>query len=73
MARARTIPEAGVTRSAPGSRRERAGTIFGAMTEPPPPIEDRWAGGPTPNADELDQLVYLSNLIGREPRLVQPG
>jgi rhamnose utilization protein RhaD (predicted bifunctional aldolase and dehydrogenase)/NAD(P)-dependent dehydrogenase (short-subunit alcohol dehydrogenase family) len=32
-----------------------------------------WAGGPAPGADELDQLVYLSHLIGREPRLVQPG
>lgn len=28
---------------------------------------------PTPIADELDQLVTLSNLIGRETRLVQPG
>jgi rhamnose utilization protein RhaD (predicted bifunctional aldolase and dehydrogenase)/NAD(P)-dependent dehydrogenase (short-subunit alcohol dehydrogenase family) len=32
-----------------------------------------WAGGPAAGADELDQLVYLSHLIGREPRLVQPG
>src|SRR5881227_2820352 len=32
-----------------------------------------WARGPAPGADELDQLVYLSRLIGREPRLVQPG
>src|SRR5438067_12377368 len=32
-----------------------------------------WARGPAPGADELDQLVYLSTLIGREPRLVQPG
>jgi len=36
-------------------------------------VEDRWAGGPPAGADELDQLVYLSNLIGREPGLVQPG
>ncbi|HYT99772.1 MAG TPA: SDR family oxidoreductase [Gemmatimonadales bacterium] len=36
-------------------------------------IEDRWGGGPAAGADELDQLVYLSTLIGREPRLVQPG
>ncbi len=36
-------------------------------------IDDRWAGGPSPGADELTQLVYLSNLIGQEPRLVQPG
>jgi rhamnose utilization protein RhaD (predicted bifunctional aldolase and dehydrogenase)/NAD(P)-dependent dehydrogenase (short-subunit alcohol dehydrogenase family) len=26
-----------------------------------------------PQDDDLDQLVHLSNLIGREPRLVQPG
>src|SRR5438128_12230328 len=32
-----------------------------------------WARGPAPGADDLDQLVYLSHLIGREPRLVQPG
>ena len=36
-------------------------------------IEDRWGGGPAANADELDQLVHLSALIGCEPRLVQPG
>jgi rhamnose utilization protein RhaD (predicted bifunctional aldolase and dehydrogenase)/NAD(P)-dependent dehydrogenase (short-subunit alcohol dehydrogenase family) len=38
-------------------------------------IDDRWSGGggPPPEADALDQLVYLSALIGREPRLVQPG
>jgi rhamnose utilization protein RhaD (predicted bifunctional aldolase and dehydrogenase)/NAD(P)-dependent dehydrogenase (short-subunit alcohol dehydrogenase family) len=39
----------------------------------PARIDDRWAGGPAAGADELAQLVYLSNLIGREPRLVQPG
>jgi rhamnose utilization protein RhaD (predicted bifunctional aldolase and dehydrogenase)/NAD(P)-dependent dehydrogenase (short-subunit alcohol dehydrogenase family) len=39
----------------------------------PARIDDRWAGGPAPDADELAQLVYLSNLIGQEPRLVQPG
>ena len=39
----------------------------------PARFEDRWAGGPAPGADELTQLVYLSNLIGQEPRLVQPG
>ncbi len=42
----------------------------------PEPIEDRWLDGQNglaPGADELDKLVYLSNLIGREPRLVQPG
>jgi rhamnose utilization protein RhaD (predicted bifunctional aldolase and dehydrogenase)/NAD(P)-dependent dehydrogenase (short-subunit alcohol dehydrogenase family) len=36
-------------------------------------IEDGWAGGPATGADDLAQLVYLSNLIGREARLVQPG
>ena len=36
-------------------------------------MENRWGGGPAPDADELAQLVYLSNLIGRESRLVQPG
>jgi rhamnose utilization protein RhaD (predicted bifunctional aldolase and dehydrogenase) len=39
----------------------------------PARIEDRWAGGTAPDADELAQLVYLSNLIGQESRLVQPG
>ena len=34
---------------------------------------DRWGAGPAPGADELSQLVYLSNLIGQEQRLVQPG
>src|SRR5437899_2321025 len=35
--------------------------------------DTRWAAGPPPGADELDQLVYLSNLVGRGPGLVQPG
>src|SRR5437016_6616953 len=35
--------------------------------------DTRWAAGPPPSADELDQLVYLSNRVGREPGLVQPG
>ena len=39
----------------------------------PARMEDRWGSGPAPDADELAQLVYLSNLIGRESRLVQPG
>jgi rhamnose utilization protein RhaD (predicted bifunctional aldolase and dehydrogenase)/NAD(P)-dependent dehydrogenase (short-subunit alcohol dehydrogenase family) len=39
----------------------------------PTRIGDRWGAGPAPGADDLAQLVYLSNLIGREPRLVQPG
>src|SRR5512147_1289657 len=38
-----------------------------------PAVDDRWGAGPAADADELDQLVYLSNLVGREPRLVQPG
>ena len=38
-----------------------------------PTYDDRWAGGPARDADELTQLVHLSNLIGQEPRLVQPG
>src|SRR5438445_8659124 len=38
----------------------------------PPRAADAWAG-PAAGADELDQLVYLSNLVGREPGLVQPG
>lgn len=36
-------------------------------------IEDLWGSGPPAGADALDQLIHLSNLIGREPRLVQPG
>jgi len=45
------------------------------LTESPRPrLVDRWAaGGPAPEADDLSQLVYLSNLIGQESRLVQPG
>ena len=39
----------------------------------PAHVEDRWADGPAPDSGELAPLVYLSNLIGREPRLVQPG
>ena len=40
-----------------------------------PRIDDQWAtaSGLASQADELDQLVYLSNLIGSDPRLVQPG
>lgn len=38
-------------------------------------LDDLWnAGAPSASgADALDQLVYLSNLIGRQARLVQPG
>src|SRR6266571_3981039 len=51
------------------------GASYRDMTAPfaPARIDDRWAGGPARGTDELDQLVYLSNLVGREPRLVQPG
>jgi rhamnose utilization protein RhaD (predicted bifunctional aldolase and dehydrogenase)/NAD(P)-dependent dehydrogenase (short-subunit alcohol dehydrogenase family) len=38
-----------------------------------PPLTDRWAAGPPPGPDPLDGLVRLSNLLGLEPRLVQPG
>jgi rhamnose utilization protein RhaD (predicted bifunctional aldolase and dehydrogenase)/NAD(P)-dependent dehydrogenase (short-subunit alcohol dehydrogenase family) len=36
-------------------------------------FDDRWDSGPPAGADLLGQLVYLSNIVGREPRLVQPG
>lgn len=39
----------------------------------PTRVADRWGTGLAPGADDLAQLVYLSNLIGQEPRLVQPG
>jgi rhamnose utilization protein RhaD (predicted bifunctional aldolase and dehydrogenase)/NAD(P)-dependent dehydrogenase (short-subunit alcohol dehydrogenase family) len=39
----------------------------------PTRIQDRWGAGPAPGADDLAQIVHLSNLIGQEPRLVQPG
>ncbi len=38
-----------------------------------PKIIGRWALDATAGADPLDGLVHLSNLVGREPRLVQPG
>src|SRR5439155_1434638 len=53
--------------------RRRRAAAHGAVRDAPARIEDRWGGGPAAGADELDQLVYLSTLIGREPRLVQPG
>jgi rhamnose utilization protein RhaD (predicted bifunctional aldolase and dehydrogenase)/NAD(P)-dependent dehydrogenase (short-subunit alcohol dehydrogenase family) len=43
------------------------------MTNPSSAVTDRWARGPAAGADPLDSLVYLSNLLGREQRLVQPG
>jgi rhamnulose-1-phosphate aldolase/alcohol dehydrogenase len=39
----------------------------------PPKITDRWAPKRAVEADPLEGLVYLSNLLGRETRLVQPG
>ena len=43
------------------------------MTNQPAALIDHWAQGPAAGADPLDSLVYLSNLLGREHRLVQPG
>ena len=37
------------------------------------PLPQSWTPGPPPGADDLDHLVYLSALVGRDPRLVQPG
>ena len=37
-----------------------------------PRIAERWTSHEV-GGDALDQLVYLSNLIGGESRLVQPG
>lgn len=42
------------------------------MTNQPAALTDQWGQGPT-GSDPLDSLVYLSNLLGREQRLVQPG
>ena len=36
-------------------------------------MEDRWFRGPPAGADALDELVFLSNLVGIEESLVQPG
>jgi rhamnulose-1-phosphate aldolase/alcohol dehydrogenase len=38
-----------------------------------PHVTDQWADGPGEKADYLAALVYLSNLIGAVPSLVQPG
>ncbi len=35
-------------------------------------MEDRWRDGEV-GGDDIEQLVYLSNLIGGDPSLVQPG
>src|SRR5205823_1496481 len=63
------VGRGGPARGPPGSERGRAVSRDIAPTS----VDERWAGGAPPGADELDQLVYLSNLVGREPRLVQPG
>ncbi len=36
-------------------------------------MQDRWGTGPSRATDDIDRIVYLSNTIGREERLVQPG
>src|SRR6202167_504961 len=36
-------------------------------------FDDRWDSGPPAGADLLGKVVYLSNIVGGEPRLVQPG
>lgn len=38
-----------------------------------PRLTDRWNETPPASSDPLDGLVHLSNLIGLEARLVQPG
>ena len=36
-------------------------------------MRDRWGSGPPAGADPVDELVFLSNLVGLDSRLVQPG
>ena len=36
-------------------------------------MENHWGSGPPASADALDQIVHLSNLVGAEEALVQPG
>lgn len=45
------------------------------MTTPKTPaaVSHRWGPGAPASSDPLEGLVYLSNLLGQEPRLVQPG
>ena len=45
------------------------------MTDPnaTPRMTNRWAEKAPPGVDPLDGLVHLSNLLGLETRLVQPG
>ncbi len=40
---------------------------------PDPETPGRWSSQAPATGDPLDGLVYLSNLLGRETRLVQPG
>ncbi len=40
---------------------------------PDPRMPGNWSGLAPATGDPLDGLVYLSNLLGRETRLVQPG
>ncbi len=40
---------------------------------PTPSAAERWAAGAPTSGDPLDALVHLSNLLGQETRLVQPG
>lgn len=40
---------------------------------PETPASPDWSGFTSPTGDPLDGLVHLSNLLGRETRLVQPG
>ena len=36
-------------------------------------MKNHWGSGPPASADALDQIVHLSNLVGAEESLVQPG
>lgn len=36
-------------------------------------MENHWGSGPPASADALDRIVHLSNLVGAEDALVQPG
>ncbi len=36
-------------------------------------MKDRWKSGPTTAQDDIDELVFLSHILGEEETLVQPG
>ena len=36
-------------------------------------MNNQWENGPPDSADALDRIVHLSNLVGAEEALVQPG